>query len=131
MRRSALRTLFRYAIPLITVGLALGSVLTLSAEQHHPSIVFLIAVTVSAWFGGLGPGLVATVLSVLAVNGFVMSERHLIDLGPDTWVWLATYAGAAILINTLQERQRRLIAALWRQDRQKGRWYPARSNVIG
>jgi signal transduction histidine kinase len=119
MRRPALAFLVRYTIPLAAVGLALALTLSSSVEHHHPSVIFLVAVTVSAWFGGLGPGLLATVLSVFAVNYYFIPELNRIDFGPDTWIWCATYLGAALLINWLQEKQRRLIAALRRQDRQK------------
>src|ERR1051326_8214508 len=99
MRRPAIAILARYAIALCAVMLAIAPTLALSGEQHHPSVIFLLAVTVSAWFGGLGPGLLATMLSVLAVNYYFIPERNTIDFGPDTWVRLVTYSAAAILIN--------------------------------
>jgi signal transduction histidine kinase len=118
-RRCTVSWIIRYTIPLATIGLALAITLGLHADQHHPSVVFLAGVTLSAWFGGLGPGLLATVLSVITINYYFIPELGRIDFGSNTWVWLGTYAGVSLLISSLHEKQRRLIAALRRQDRQK------------
>ena len=118
MSRPALRSTARYGVAIVCVALALSLNLSVSLE-HLPSVVFLVAVTVSSWYGGLGPGLVSTVLSALALDYFFLPEFRALDFGPATWVWLATYVGAAIVINWLQETQRRLIARLRIHDRQK------------
>ena len=43
-----------------------------------------------------------------------------LDFGPGTWLWLATYLGAAFYINWHHEAQRRLILALRLQDQRRG-----------
>jgi signal transduction histidine kinase len=118
MSRPALYFATRYGVAVVSVAFALALNLFISLEQL-PTVVFLVAVTVSAWYGGLGGGLAATVLSALALDYFFLPDIHVLDFGPATWVWLATYLVAAILINWLQEAQRRLIAALRLKDGQK------------
>jgi len=59
-----------YGIAVVSVG----AVLTLSQLpavhlQDAPVSLFLCAVILTAWFGGIGPGLLATALSVLAYGG--------------------------------------------------------------
>ncbi|HEY3571316.1 MAG TPA: ATP-binding protein [Thermoanaerobaculia bacterium] len=110
----------RYGIAVASVGLALVINLLLKNLEQIPSVLFLAAVLVSSWYGGLGAGLTATVLSTLALDFFFLPTTYSLDFGPATWVWLATYLGAAFYINWHHERQRRLILALRLQDRRRG-----------
>ena len=110
----------RYGIAIASVGLALLINLSLDKLEQLPSVVFLAAVLVSSWYAGLGPGLMATVLSTLALDFFFLPDFYSLDFGPATWVWLVTYVGAAIFINWHHEAQRRLIAALRLQDQRRG-----------
>ncbi len=62
---------------------------------------------VSAWYGGLGPGMATTVLSTFAINYFLLEPIHslsLSDLG--TIVRLGVFVMAALLINSLNASQR-------------------------
>jgi signal transduction histidine kinase len=110
----------RYGLAVASVGLALGINLLLNRLEEIPSVLFLAAVLVSSWYGGLGAGLTATVLSTLALDFFFLPTTYSLDFGPGTWVWLATYLGAAFYINWQHEAQRRLILALRLQDRRRG-----------
>jgi signal transduction histidine kinase len=110
----------RYGIAVASVGLALLINLFLNNLEQIPSVVFLAAVLVSSWYAGLGAGLTATVLSTLALDFFFLPTTYSLDFGPATWVWLATYLGAAFFINWHHEVQRRLILALRLQDRRRG-----------
>src|SRR5919202_2478175 len=64
----------RYGVAALAVTLALVLKLELSPliEQETPFLLVLAAVVVGAWFGGLGPGLLATALAALAVNYFFL-----------------------------------------------------------
>jgi len=66
-------------------GLALGSVLAAFAARYileptlgvvAPLVLFSLAITVSAWYGGLGPGLVATLASGLLGDYFFIEPLH-------------------------------------------------------
>jgi signal transduction histidine kinase len=117
--RPASSLVLRYGIAVGSVALALGVNLSLSHLEQTPSVVFLVAVLVSSWYAGLEGGLTATVLSTLALDYFFIPNLYSLDFGAATWVWLATYVGAALLINWHHEVQRRLIAALRLQDRKR------------
>src|SRR5262249_46968705 len=64
--------------PLLPYGVAVGTVIIalLLASFFAPqlrstvSFLFFAAVTISAWYGGLGPSLLATTLSILALDYF-------------------------------------------------------------
>ncbi|NJR40424.1 MAG: DUF4118 domain-containing protein [Leptolyngbyaceae cyanobacterium CSU_1_4] len=63
-----------YAVTLLSVALALGFTLMLSSLlAPNPSSLFLLAVMVSAWSGGLRQGLLATILSILIISYFLLS----------------------------------------------------------
>lgn len=118
MSRPKLSLPTRYGAAVATVALAVAINLLL-ADLQHPSAIFLAAVAVSAWYLGLGPGLVATALSAIALDYFFRPDTYPLDFGPATWVWLATYVGTAVLINGIHETQRRFILVLRDNDRQK------------
>ena len=71
MKRSLL---LRYGIALLVVALALLLKLLLEPVilQETPFLLVFAAVIVSAWYGGLGPGLLATVVAGLATDYFFL-----------------------------------------------------------
>jgi K+-sensing histidine kinase KdpD len=60
----------RYGLAVIACGCATGAGIGLQAVVgfRFPLITFYPAVLLSAWFGGLWPGVVATILSTLLVD---------------------------------------------------------------
>ena len=77
--------LLRYGIAGLAVGLALVVQLLLvpwfgGDPDANPFITFFAAVIIAAWFGGLGPGLVATTLSALASSYFFLSPQHSLEI---------------------------------------------------
>jgi signal transduction histidine kinase len=72
------RTLVRYAVAVGAIGLTLviklllNPHLELGKEREAPFMLSLAAVMVSGWYGGLGPGLLATVLALLIGDYFFM-----------------------------------------------------------
>ncbi|MDQ3921692.1 MAG: DUF4118 domain-containing protein [Actinomycetota bacterium] len=65
----------RYAVAVLVFALALLLKLLLDplAGEDAPFVLFFTAVMVSAWYGGLGPGLLVTALSTVAVDLFFLS----------------------------------------------------------
>ena len=101
-----------YSIAAITVvgAAALESLLPAIADPSHFT-PFFAAVMVTAWYGGLGPGIVATVFSALSLDYFF--------IGPDTltldWsaiVCLAVFLLAAFLVSSLTAARKRAEQAL-------------------
>jgi PAS domain S-box-containing protein len=72
--KRALDIALRYGVAAITVGVALLVKLLLDplTVQDTPFLLVFGAIIVSAWYGGLGPGLFATGLSVLATDYFFL-----------------------------------------------------------
>ncbi|MCU0518778.1 MAG: ATP-binding protein [Oscillatoria sp. Prado101] len=72
-----------YSIAALTVLLALLLKLELGTvlEMKSPFILFFGAVIVSAWYGGFGPGVLASFLAASASNYFFLSPRYSLEIG--------------------------------------------------
>ncbi|HEY9623953.1 MAG TPA: PAS domain S-box protein [Crinalium sp.] len=69
--------LLRYGVAVGSVALALLLTLLLkSLLAPSVMLLFVLAVTVSTWYGGRGAGFVATILSVVASRYFLLSPVH-------------------------------------------------------
>src|SRR5580704_5611154 len=74
---TAKRTLFRYGLAIGLVTLALLVSLALQNSFGNPFwFFFSVAVIVSTWFGGGGPGWLAVVSSILAIMYFFTPPLH-------------------------------------------------------
>lgn len=100
--------LAQYSVAIASVALALGTTLLFSTYlAPTPTPLFFAAVMMSAWYGGLGPGIAATVLSTLAINYFLLEPIYEFSVpNPGTFVRLGTFVMAALFINSLNEAQR-------------------------
>lgn len=100
--------LLHYGVALLSVALAVGTNLQFSPYlAPTPTPPFFAAVMVSAWYGGLRPGLLATALSTLAINYFFIEPSYSLNIpNLGTLVQLGVFVMAAILINSLNEAQR-------------------------
>src|SRR6476646_9265688 len=74
--------LLRYGAAIVTVVAALGLKFALVplVEQETPFLLFFGAVLVATWYGGMGPGLLATALAALASNYFFMVPFYRFEL---------------------------------------------------
>src|SRR5215203_1926722 len=79
MKRS-LEIALRYGVAMLAVGVALLAKLLLDplTVQDTPFLLVFSAIIVSAWYGGLGPGLLATVVSALATDYFFLYPRGIL-----------------------------------------------------
>ncbi|HJZ80688.1 MAG TPA: DUF4118 domain-containing protein, partial [Pyrinomonadaceae bacterium] len=95
-------SLFRYGVAVLTVALAL--LLTLLVRpwlEQSDFLFFFPALMLSAWYGGIGPGLLATFLSVLAIDFFLLPPVYGLTL---SWAYiprLGAFAFVALLTDWL------------------------------
>jgi PAS domain S-box-containing protein len=99
------RRLIPYAVAIATTGMAL--LLTLWIEPFLPPIIgafFYLAVVVSSWYGGLRPGIVATILSMLAISYFFVPPIHsLVITDVSDILQLVVFGVVALIISLLNE----------------------------
>jgi signal transduction histidine kinase len=116
------RLFCRYAfLPLASVVLAFGAQ-TLLEPILSPSVFlpFLVAVVVSAMYGGMVGGSVAILGSALLVDYFYLGAMHGLQIdSPRDWARLCVFLSAAALVNFLTwERIARLRAETQRKTTQ-------------
>jgi K+-sensing histidine kinase KdpD len=88
-------------------------------QAPAPYSLFLGAVILATWCGGLGPGLLATALSILAIDFFLLPPIYSLGLGLLDAVRLGVFVLVAVMIGSLdaarkraEATQRRLIGEL-------------------
>ncbi|APR85983.1 Chemotaxis protein methyltransferase CheR [Minicystis rosea] len=92
------------AMYLVRAGL--GDVL----KTRAPFIMFFFSITISARIGGLGPGLLATVLSTaIGWRAFLAPSRTSVSQVPSDAVVMALYIGIGVTISLVCERMHRAI----------------------
>ena len=98
----------RCAIALASVALALSlaSLLSPRADPSHFTL-FFAAVMLSSWYGGLGAGLLATVLSALSLDYFFISRTHTLVFNWSALLRLGVFLLVATLTNSLTAARKR------------------------
>src|SRR3954462_5824547 len=95
--------LLRYAVAVAATALALALSLTVAQFANRgPASLFFAAVAVSAWYGGIGPGLLAAILGIAAIDYFLVGPRFSLQPGDaGDLVFLAILAVVAVFIGVL------------------------------
>lgn len=106
----------RYGVALAVTALALLLRMGLDRAliDTSPLLIFTPAVMLGAWYGGLGPGLVATAAGALACDYFLLKPNRGFDLDPQDLPRLILFIGVGIQISWLSgalHKQRRRVEA--------------------
>ncbi len=99
--------LVRYGVPIYTVAFALGLLVLLRpimGEGHFP--LFLAAVTVSAWYGGLTAGLVSTGLFML-IDAYLLMPPLTTHEGVQEILQLSVFVLVAVMLSSLGAARKR------------------------
>jgi K+-sensing histidine kinase KdpD len=97
--RRAAATVLSYglAVLFITAGL---SVTLLLRPETLIAPVFFLAIILSAWFGGIGPGLVSALLATLAVAYFFLQPVHSLQFDHVEALPLLAFFLSAVLVSS-------------------------------
>ena len=110
-KRRSVAAVGRYALALACVGLAFMVTVLLHADGLV-SPLFFLAIIVSAWFGGMGPGLLAALLSPLCVAYFFLPSTYTIKFDPAHIPQLLVFFISAVLVSSWSAVRRRTEDAL-------------------
>lgn len=106
-----------HGFAILSVGLATkGTLLLEPVVARAPFGLFYAAVALSAWYSGIIPALITTLLSVVAINYFFMPSGHSSILFVENIVLLAVFASVAALISYLTVSRQRAELALRLQE---------------
>src|SRR5918993_5654835 len=102
MKRS-LDIALRYGVAVLAFGVALLVKLLLDplTVQDTPFLLVFGAIIVSAWYGGLGPGLMATGLSVLATDYFFLYPKGALSGFTVEGIDVAAFVLEGVLVSVL------------------------------
>ena len=105
------RRVWRYGLAIVCVGAAL--VLNLAIQQYTDiTPLFYAAIVVSAWFGGMGPGLLAVVVSALSIDYFFVAPLYTFGLGPKHISFMVVFGILAMLTSWMSSKRRKAEVAL-------------------
>src|SRR5256712_4721582 len=108
-------TIWSYGIAVLCVAAALLFSRLPAVHLQDASVsLFLCAVLLSAWFGGIGPGLLATALSALAFNYYFLPPIHSLGPKPDEIPRLVIFTVSALFVGSLSAAERSAIESLRR-----------------
>lgn len=104
---------FRYGLSVVSVAVAL--VITLSLEGYtFRTPFFFPAIILSAWVGGLGPGMFAVFLSTLVINYFILEPKLTFSFGSHDLLHLSAFLVSALLVSSWSAARKRAEQALQR-----------------
>lgn len=97
---------WRYGLAIVAVAAAL--LITRSLERYTDiTPLFYAAIVVSAWFGGMGPGLLAVVLAELSIDYYFVGPLYTLRLGPKPLSFLVVFGFLAVLTSWMSSKRRR------------------------
>jgi PAS domain S-box-containing protein len=108
----------RYGTAVVAVAVVLFLKLQIAPlfKTTSPFLLFLGAVLFSSWLGGVGPGLLSTLLAVLAADYFFISPFYsLTDFNPDYTPRLFQFAAEGTFISLLSGLRQHYLQLLHRQ----------------
>ncbi len=118
------QAVWRYGLAVLSVGVALAVALLLGRAFDVRGALFLTAVVLTAWFGGMVPGLTALLLSLLSLGYFFQPLVPYVELVgirlPYRLLSLTAFASLALIVCWLSASRRRAEEAL-RENQQRWR----------
>jgi PAS domain S-box-containing protein len=103
-------------LPIVSVGAALILSKILDRYWHSSPFtsVFICAILFSAWLGGLGPGLLAILLSCFAFDYYFLPPTHSLMVHLNEWPRLIIFAATSLIVGLLASLQRNTTESLRR-----------------
>ena len=106
------RAVWQYGLAVVTVAMALGIT---SSLEHYTTLrtpIFYIAIIISAWFGRMGPGLLAVVLSTLVIGYYFAPGGQTPALDVDSRPFVLLFLLSALLACWITVQRRKAEKAL-------------------
>ena len=100
--------IWRYGVAILTVTAAfLVTELFLVVLRPTVFLLFVAAVMVTAWYGGLKPGLLATFVSTWIIGFFLLQPRLQVTVSWSDALRITVFVAVATLISALSESRKR------------------------
>jgi two-component system, LuxR family, sensor kinase FixL len=106
------RAVWQYGLAVVSVAVALTITNSLEPYTTLRTPIFYIAIIISAWFGRVGPGLLAVALSTLLVGYYFAPGGQARPANVDDWPFILLFSLSAILACWITIQRRRAEEAL-------------------
>jgi len=118
--RRVTSVVLKYGLAVVSVAIALGLALLAQAYSvHNPEFpLFLMAIAATVWYAGIGPGVLAVVLSSTSFNYFFTEPLHTLVISSADLPYFVVFAAFASLVTWFSSIRRRVEGEL-RQARDK------------
>src|SRR5262245_15430763 len=98
----------RYGLAVFSVAAALaGTQLLRVYFEAAPNALFFCAIVLSSWLGGLGPGLLASLLSILVIDYRFTDPHHILATSAGDLPRMMVFLTSAASVSWLSGRQKR------------------------
>jgi C4-dicarboxylate-specific signal transduction histidine kinase len=104
---AALRALSGYAVAVTAVGAAVVGTLGLGPAIRHTPTLFFCSVMLSSWLGGVWPGILAGVLSAIALDYYFIPPLYALGIGLEEAPDVIVFVLSALFVSWLNEQQKR------------------------
>ena len=100
-------------VAVVSVGVALASTLLVQRLFPYPFLFFFFAaVMASAWFGGTVPGLLAVILSTLAIDYFFVPPFHSLAVNATDGTYFAAFVACSLVASWVSSSRKKMEEAL-------------------
>ena len=107
IRFAAVRRLLPYGLAISAVGAVLVAKDLLPGGGDRPFLLLGAAVAIASYFGGRGPGLLATVAGAFAVDLLYLNPVGALSVDLESEAWLAAFALEGLVITLATDTLRR------------------------
>jgi PAS domain S-box-containing protein len=109
---TALPATLRYAIAVLSVAIGLGLALIVRRFEGVAVTPFLMAIALTVWYAGRGPGFLATVLSILSVDYFFTPPLYRLAMDLSNLPYLVAFTLFGLVFSWFSGSRRRAEQAL-------------------
>ncbi|HJX80389.1 DUF4118 domain-containing protein, partial [Glutamicibacter sp.] len=121
LARRACAMVLTYSLACVSVAVALLVTLLLRPDELVTPVFFL-AIMLSAWFGGIGPGLLAALLATLAIAYCFLPPLYSLQFDPANVPQLLVFFLSAVLVSSWSAARKRAETLLRRaRDEQEAK----------
>jgi C4-dicarboxylate-specific signal transduction histidine kinase len=96
-----------YAVAVTAVGAAVVGTLGLGPAIRHTPTLFFCSVMLSSWLGGVWPGILASVLSAIALDYYFIPPLYALGIGLEEAPDVIVFVLSALFVSWLNEQQKR------------------------
>jgi C4-dicarboxylate-specific signal transduction histidine kinase len=105
--RTLTQPLSGYVVAAMSVAIAAVITLKLGPVIKHTATLFFCSVMLSSWYGGLGPGVFAALLSVIALDYCFIPPLYALGISLEEAPDMIVFVGTALFISWLSGEQKR------------------------